>query len=222
MCLAIDHHLFLDARVHLDRVVDPYAEHHGEAGDRDDRQRYPEVTGEPERPHDADEDHGQGEQSPAHVEEHEQDHDHDGDGDRAERQHAAREVVVDVLEQHRRAGRDVSRVGELEVLSSCDDLVRRGAFGRDRRVADEARHHLRVRVVDDERAQPLANLSLVVVQEEVDPRRVVERAFGLRHRVQPLQRGRRVRVPRRLTLGGRVPSRRAEERLARDALGRIA
>ena len=36
---AVDDDLLLDARVHLDRVVDPDAEHHREAGDRHDRQR---------------------------------------------------------------------------------------------------------------------------------------------------------------------------------------
>ena len=54
---AVDDHLFLDARVHLDRVVDADAEHHREAGDRDDRERDAEVAGEAERPDDADEDH---------------------------------------------------------------------------------------------------------------------------------------------------------------------
>src|SRR6202008_3294782 len=36
---AVDHPLLLDARVHLDRVVDPDAEHHREPGDGHDGQR---------------------------------------------------------------------------------------------------------------------------------------------------------------------------------------
>ena len=43
-------HLLLDARVHLDRVVDADAEHHREPGDGDDRERDAEVAGEAERP----------------------------------------------------------------------------------------------------------------------------------------------------------------------------
>ena len=49
--LPVDHHLLLDARVHLDRVVDAHAEHHREAGDGDDRQRDAEVAGQAEGPH---------------------------------------------------------------------------------------------------------------------------------------------------------------------------
>ena len=74
---AVDDHLLLDARVHLDRVVDADAEHHRQARDRDDRERDAEVAGEAERPDDADEDDEQREQAPAHREQHEQDHDHD-------------------------------------------------------------------------------------------------------------------------------------------------
>ena len=55
----VEDHLLLDARVHLDRVVDADAEHHGQAGDGDDRERDAEVAGEAERPDDADEDHEQ-------------------------------------------------------------------------------------------------------------------------------------------------------------------
>src|SRR6266545_4730887 len=150
MRLAVDHHLFLDARVHLDRVVDPYPEHDGQAGDGDDRQRDAEVPGEAEGPDDPDEDHGKRQQAPSHVEEDEQDHDHDGDRDRAERQHAAGQVVVDVLQQDRRACRDDRRVVELQALRRVDHIVGGRALARDRRVADEPRHDLRVPVVDDE------------------------------------------------------------------------
>ena len=70
---AVDDHLLLDARVHLDRVVDADAEHHGQAGDRDDRERDAEVAGEAERPDHADEDHGERQQPPPDAEQHEQD-----------------------------------------------------------------------------------------------------------------------------------------------------
>ena len=73
----VDDHLLLDARVHLDRVVDAHAEHHRQAGDRDDRQRDAEVPGEAEGPRDADEDDEQREQPPPHPEQQHEDHDHD-------------------------------------------------------------------------------------------------------------------------------------------------
>ena len=85
----VDDHLLLDARVHLDRVVDADAEHHGQAGDGDERQRDAEVAGQAERPDDADEDHEQRQQPPPHVEQQQQDDRHDHDGDGAEREHAA-------------------------------------------------------------------------------------------------------------------------------------
>ena len=87
--VAVDDHLLLDARVHLDRVVDAHAEHHREAGDGDDGERDAEVAGQAEGPDHADEDHAERQQPPAHVEEHQQDDDHDADGDGAEREHAA-------------------------------------------------------------------------------------------------------------------------------------
>ena len=72
--VAVDDHLLLDARVHLDRVVDADAEHHGQAGDGDDRQGDAEVAGEAERPDDADERSiAERQQPPAHVEQQQQD-----------------------------------------------------------------------------------------------------------------------------------------------------
>ena len=116
---AVEDRFLLDARVHLDRVVDADAEHHGQAGDGDDRERDPEVAREPERPDDADEDHEQRQQPPAHVEQHEQDHDHDRDRDAAEREHPAAQVVVDVLQQDRRAGGDDASRSRTTSLSAC-------------------------------------------------------------------------------------------------------
>ena len=113
--LAVDDHLLLDARVHLDRVVDAHAEHHRQAGDGDDRERDAEVAGQAERPHDADEDHAEREQPPADVEGDQEDDHHEADGDGAEHEHAAGEVVVEVAEQHRGAGGGDGGVAELEV-----------------------------------------------------------------------------------------------------------
>ena len=53
---AVDDDLLLDARVHLDRVVDADAEHHRQARDRHDRERDAEVADDAERPDDADHD----------------------------------------------------------------------------------------------------------------------------------------------------------------------
>ncbi len=142
---AVDDHLFLDARVHLDRVVDADAEHHGQPGDRHDRERDAEVAGEAERPDDADEDDAQRQQSPSHVEQHEEDHDHDRDGDGAEREHAAAQVVVDVLQQDRRTGRHGRRVVELQLVGFALRLRRGRAFLVERLVAEQTRDHLRVR-----------------------------------------------------------------------------
>ena len=96
---AVDDDLFLDARVHLDRVVDADAEHHGQPADGDDRQRDAEVAGDAERPDHADQDDAEREQPPAHAEEEEEDQRHDRDRDRAEGQHPAGQVVVEVLQQ---------------------------------------------------------------------------------------------------------------------------
>ena len=65
-----------------------------------------EVAGEPERPDEADDHDAERQQAPADVEEQHEDDRHQHDGDGAEGQEAALEVVVDVLEQHRRARRE--------------------------------------------------------------------------------------------------------------------
>ena len=116
---AVDDHLFLHTRVHLDRVVDADTQHHGQAGDRHDRERDTDVARDTEGPDDAGEHDDEREQPPPDTEQQQQDERHDRDRDRAERQHAAREVVVDVLEKHRRAGRDDRRVLELERVRRC-------------------------------------------------------------------------------------------------------
>ena len=48
--LPVDDHLLLDARVHLDRVVDADAEHHRQPGDGDQGERDAEVAGEHRTP----------------------------------------------------------------------------------------------------------------------------------------------------------------------------
>ena len=65
---AVDHHLFLDACVHLDRVVDPDAEHHREPRDRHDGERDAEVAGEAERPDHADQHDEERQEPPPHPE----------------------------------------------------------------------------------------------------------------------------------------------------------
>ena len=91
-----------------------------------------------------------------------------------------------------------------------------------RRVPLEARDHLGVLIVDDERAQGLADLALVVVQQEVDPLGVVQRALGRGHGVQSVEGDEGIRLSRRLALGVRVALRGGEQCPARHALGRVA
>jgi hypothetical protein len=63
-----------------------------------DQQRDAEVARQAERPHHADEHDGERQQPPADVEQQQEDGGHDRHGDGAERQHAAAQVVVEVLE----------------------------------------------------------------------------------------------------------------------------
>ena len=71
--------------------------------------------------------------------------------------------------------------------------------------------------------QRLADRCLVVVDQEVDLRRVVEHSLRRRDRVEPRERLRRVGVACRLArLGRRARVRRAEQDLAGDALRRVA
>ena len=69
-------------------------------------------------------------------------------------------------------------------LSNCSLLgfalrLRRGrAFLVERLVAEQARDHLRVRGVGEEAEQRLADVAGVVVEQELDPLGVVERALA--------------------------------------------
>ncbi len=217
-----DDDLFFDARVHLDRVVDPDPEHDRESGDRDDRERNADVAGDPERPHDTGEDDDQRQEPPPHAEQQDEDEGHDRDGDAAEREHAAGQVVVDVLQQHRRAGGDNGRVVETKLLRRLRDEVGRNAFVLDRLVAVESRHHLRMTVVDEERVQGLADLALVVMDEEVGVRGIVEGPLIERDRGQPRERLRRIGGAGLLAGRRRLPVDRRECDPPRDALRRVA
>ena len=220
---AVDHHLFLDARVHLDRVVDPDAQHHRKSGDGHDGEGDTEVSRETERPDHADDHHEQRQQAPPHLEQHEQDQDHDQDRDPAERQHPAAQIVVDVLEQDGRTGRHARRVVEMELRRFLLDQLGRLALGLDRGVPGETSDDLRGVVVEEHRRQRLPHVALVVVEEELHPLRVVEGAFGSGDRDETGERldG----VLRARGRGGRprlLRGLRREQRLGGGALGGVA
>ena len=221
MISAVDHHFLLDPSVHLDRVVDADPEHHREATDGHDRQWDAEVARDSERPDDTDDDDAEREEAPAHAEEHEQDQRHDPDGDRPEGEHPAGEVVVDVLQQHRRTGGDDRRVVELQRLGPV--LYEHGCLALvfDRRVPTEARHELGVAIGREVREERLADVPLVVMEQELHVRGVVERAFRDRDRVDPGQGLGGVLVAGRRTLHAGVPGQAGDEDLARDSLGRV-
>ena len=220
---AIEDHLLLDAGVQLDGVVDPDAEHHGQPGDRHDRQRDAEVAGEPERPHDADEDHGERQQAPSDVEEHEQDQRHDRHGDAAEHEHPAAQVVVDVVEEDRRTGGGDGGVRERELVHAL--LRRHGerALVVDRQVAGEAHDDRRVALVVEERPLRAADRPGVVEQQEVDPVGVVERALVGGDRAGAFERARRVGLARRrLVAAGLGGGEGAQRDRSGDAARRVA
>ena len=220
---SVEDDLLLHAGVHLDRVVDADAEQHGQAGDGDDRQRDAEVAGEAEGPDDAEEDHGHRQQAPADVEEDEEDQDHDPDGDGAQGEHPAPQVVVDVPQEDRGAGRDHGRVRERELGRLVLHELGGGALGLDVLVAGQADDDLGVLGVGEEGAQRDADVALVVEEEEVDPLGVVQRPLLLGYGGQPLEGHLSVSGPglslRRAFLF--LPER-PYERGARDAVGRVA
>ena len=145
------------------------------------------------------------------------------DRDAAEGQHPAAQVVVDVLEQHGGTGGDGRRVVEVELRRLPLHEHRRLALVLDGRVPREPGDDLRGVVVDEDRAQGLPHLTLVVVEEELHPLRVVERALGRRDRGQAAERLHRVLAAG--DRGGRpglLLRLRREQRLGRDAVGRVA
>ena len=177
---AVDDDLLLDVRVHLDRVVDADPEHHGQPGDRHDGEGDPDVAGESERPHDADEHDGKWEEAPPDREQREQDADHDRHRDPAQRQHPAAEVVVEVLESTAAPVVTVCGPGSFSFFASrCTSSDAEPSL-LDRRVPRQPGDDLRVRLVEDDRAQRLPDLALVVVEEELHVRRVVEGALRSR------------------------------------------
>ncbi len=155
--------------MHLDRVVDAHAQHHGQAGDRGEGEGDAEEAGETERPDQSDGDDRQWEEAPAHVEQDEQDDDHDGERDAAEQEHPALQVVVDVLEQRRGPGGDDGGVVEVVLGGGLLDEGRRRALVIEWLIAVEAHDHLCVGRVGDEGAECDADLLLVVEDEELHP-----------------------------------------------------
>ncbi len=112
--LLVEHHLFLDTVVHLDREVDADTDQDRQTRDGDERQVDPDDAQDRERPQHADEHRQQRQQSPANPEHDGEDHGHQSERSGAEGEHAALEIVVDLGEVHRRAGD-----GELEAVEGC-------------------------------------------------------------------------------------------------------
>ncbi len=109
----VQHHLLLDAVLDLDGEVDPESDQDGETRDGDQRQVHVDQTQDCERPDHPDQHAQQGQQAPPHPKHQQQDHRHDRHRGGAEGEHAALQVVVDVLEEHRGARGD--HVEALEV-----------------------------------------------------------------------------------------------------------
>ena len=143
--------------------------------------------------------------------------------DAAERQHAAAQVVVDLLQQHRRARGHHGCICERKLVGLRGHEVRGRAFLLDRLVALEPNHDLRVGRVEDERTVREPDIAFGVVEEEVHPLGVVERALVDRHRVHAFEGLGRVGEPRRLFRGsGLLLAQCRLQRAAGDAGGRVA
>ena len=143
----------------------------------------------------------------------------------AEREHPAAEVVVDVLQEHRRAGGDDGRVLEGRACRPAPARGRRPCpRSRSTRCRVSRVDDLRMRRVEDERAVREPDVALVVVDEEVHPLGVVERALVDRDRVEALERRARVLDARATCSGdpGCLLRQRGLQRAARDARRRIA
>ncbi len=95
-------------------------------------------------------------------------------------------------------------------------------FVLDRLIAEQARDHLRVPLVGEDPEQRLTDVVRVVVQQEVEIFRVVDRAIGNRDRRDPSQGLHRVGLSRRLAGRRLLAEQRAREGLARDACRGIA
>ena len=109
--VVVEHDLLLDAVVDLDREVDAEPDQDRQAGDRHQREVDADQSEDRERPDHADQ-HGEQRQQPPANAEHQRQHDHhDGDRRRTEGQHAALQIVVDLLQVDGRA-----RHGEVESL----------------------------------------------------------------------------------------------------------
>ena len=122
--LVVEDHLLLDPVVDLDGEVDAQTDEDGEPGDGDQRQVDADVAEQRERPDHADDDAGERQQPPAHAEHDEQDDGHHHEGGGAQGEHAALQVVVDVAEEDRRAGRGDLEAVEVGGVDDVDAPVR--------------------------------------------------------------------------------------------------
>ena len=190
MLVLVDDLFLLDPVVDLDREVDAEPDEDRETRDRDQAEVDADEAEDREGPQHADE-HGEQRQEPPADPEHEPEHHcHHAERDRAQREHAALQVVVDLLEVHGRAGdREVEAV-ELDTVEDVEDLLGRGRLGVEVEVApehDAADRGLRVREGAGEREpdvalvvrwsleHPVDQLEVVVpVDEHVVPRRIAE------------------------------------------------
>ena len=118
----------------------------------------------------------------------EQHDDHERDGERAQGEHAAAEVVVEIAEEHRCPGGHDRRVLEVERRAGLLHEAGVGALFLDRQVALEPDDHLRMRRVRHELPRRPADLALVVVEEEREPCRVVHRPLVLGDLAEPAER----------------------------------
>ena len=126
--IVVEHDFFLDPVVDLDGEVDAEADQDRQARDGDQRQIDAEVAQDREGPDDAEDHTEQGKQPPPHPEHQGENDCHDAECRRAELQHAALEVVVDVAQIERCAGRRDLETLEFGTLDDLDDGV--GAGGQ--------------------------------------------------------------------------------------------
>ncbi len=235
MVLAIEHHLLLDAVVDLDGEVDPHPDEDRQTRDGDQREWDAQVADQPERPDHADEHGQQREQAPADLEQQEEHHGHDREGQETELQHALLQVVVDLLQVDRRAGRERRGALDLERLGHREDRIGTGRQVVEAEVAAE--HHAAHggRSVGERRQQRGPDhgliggrrdhavgerVPLVRVEQELDPGRIGQ--IALAHTAQARQAERDVGLTqclgRRIGLppGGR--DQRGGARAGRDGL----
>ena len=123
--------LLLNARMHLDGVVNANAKHHRKPRNSDQGEWHSKVSGQTKRPDHADQHNEQREQPPADVEEQQQNHHHDCNGDCAKAQHAALEVIINTFEQHWSTRCGDLRIWEFQSLGCLNNGFRCGTLSLD-------------------------------------------------------------------------------------------